>query len=72
MIYDPFPTGERCCTLPSDKLYKKNLRPSFKFGRTSIGVFACIVRRSRSRQVFDQGTQKACLHFKISICKCVK
>jgi hypothetical protein len=23
-------------------------------------------------QVFDQGTQKACLYFKIIICKCVK
>jgi hypothetical protein len=23
-------------------------------------------------EVSDQGTQKACLHFKISLCKCVK
>ena len=48
MIYDPFPTGERCCILPSDKLYKKNLRPNFKLERTSIGIFACIARGSHS------------------------
>jgi hypothetical protein len=32
-----------------EELLEKNLRPSFKSGRTSIGVFAYIARRSRSR-----------------------
>jgi hypothetical protein len=32
-----------------EELLEKNLKPSFKLGKTSIGVFACIARGSRSR-----------------------
>ena len=32
-----------------EELFEKNLRLSLKLGCTSIGVFACIVRRRRSR-----------------------
>jgi transposase len=49
IVYDPFHAGKRCCMRQSEELLEKNLRPSFKSGRTSIGVFACIARGSRSR-----------------------
>jgi hypothetical protein len=41
---------------------------TFSHWRSVLAFF----QKSMLEKVFDQGTQKACLHFKISLCKCVK
>ena len=46
--YDPFPAGKRVRVREGEKLFEKNLKPSFKSGRTTVSVFACIAKGSRS------------------------
>lgn len=49
--YDPCPAGKKVRVRRGEELSEKNLKPSFKSGRTSISVFACITKGSRSELV---------------------
>ena len=49
--YDPCPAGKKVRVRPGEELAEKNLKPSFKSGRTSINIFACIIKGSRSELV---------------------
>jgi len=45
IIYDPNPTDRKVRVRPGERLEEKDLKPSFKSGRTSIGVYAAIMKR---------------------------
>ena len=47
--YDPCPAGKKVRVREGEELYEKNLKPSFKSGRTNVSVFACIAKGGRSQ-----------------------
>jgi len=51
IIYDPNPAGRKVRVRPGEELEEKNLKPSFKSGRTSIGVYAGIVKGGRTELI---------------------
>jgi transposase len=51
IIYDPNPAGRKVRIRPGEELEEKNLKPSFKSGRTSIGVYAAIMKGGRTELI---------------------
>jgi len=51
IIYDPNPTGRKVRVRPGEELEEKNLKPSFKSGRTSIGVYDTIMKEGRTELI---------------------
>ena len=49
--YDPSLAGKKVRVQPEEELCEKNLKPSFKLGRTNVGVFACIAKESGTRLI---------------------
>ena len=49
--YDLNPVGRKIRLRPSEELKEKNLKPNFKFGRTSIGVYAAIMHGGKTELI---------------------
>jgi len=51
IIYDPNPAGRKVRVRPGEELEGKNLKSSFTSGRTSIGVYARILKGGRTELI---------------------
>jgi hypothetical protein len=51
---------------------RKQTTSTLRRPKKSPSITVYYYKKSPLEQVSDQGTQKACLYFKISLCKCVK
>ena len=49
--YDPNPVGRKVRLRVGEELAAKNLRPSFKSGRTNIGDYAAIMHRRKTELI---------------------
>jgi len=51
IVYDPNPTGRKVRVRPGEELEEKNLKPSFKSGRTSIEVYAAMMKGGKTELI---------------------
>ena len=49
--YDPNPVGRKVRLRPGEELEERNLKPSFKSGRTNIGVYAAMMHGGRTELI---------------------